>query len=120
MMGVMALRNQQLDLAEEKLEKAFQGRSPTATAHHNYAMVLLNKGGDENLMLAIKHLGSAVKLEPGLVQAHEMLGMALVDTTHWYAEFTPHLTSRPSPWLRHAALADGAYTGSYKAHTATH
>ena len=48
------------------------------------------------------------------------LGMALVDTTHRYAGLTPHLTSGPSPWLRHAAPADGAYSGSYKAHTATH
>ena len=48
------------------------------------------------------------------------LGMALVDTTHRYAGVTPHLSPGPSPWLRHAAPADGAYAGSYKAHTAIH
>ena len=48
------------------------------------------------------------------------LGMTLVNTTHMYAGLTPHLTPGPSPWLRHTAPADSAYTGSYKAHTATH
>ena len=60
MLGIMALRNQQLDLAEEKLKLALDGRSPTATAHHNYAMVLLNKGGTDNLELAITHLKSGM------------------------------------------------------------
>ena len=60
MLGIMALRNQQLDLAEEKLKLALDGRSPTATAHHNYAMVLLNKGGTDNLELAISHLKSGI------------------------------------------------------------
>ena len=46
--------------------------------------------------------------------------MTLVNTTHMYAGLTPHLTPGPSPWLRHTAPADSAYTGSYKAHTATH
>ena len=62
----MALRNQQLDLAEDKLKLALEGRAPTATAHHNYAMVLLskgdkdNKGGKDNLALAIEHLRSSM------------------------------------------------------------
>ena len=47
-------------------------------------------------------------------------GMALVDTTRGYAGVTPHLSPGPSPRLRHTAAADGAYAGSYKAHTAIH
>ena len=48
------------------------------------------------------------------------LGIGLVDTTLWHAGVTPHLSPGPSLRLCHAAPADGAYAGSYKAHTAIH
>ena len=77
MLGIIALRSNQLDLAAENLKLALAGRSPSSTAHHNYAMLLLNNG---SMSAAIGHLKSAIQLQPDMHQAYEMLGMALAES----------------------------------------
>eukprot|EP00617_Octactis_speculum_P026000 CAMPEP_0185745562 /NCGR_PEP_ID=MMETSP1174-20130828/3935_1 /TAXON_ID=35687 /ORGANISM="Dictyocha speculum, Strain CCMP1381" /LENGTH=737 /DNA_ID=CAMNT_0028419661 /DNA_START=59 /DNA_END=2269 /DNA_ORIENTATION=- len=76
MLGVMAMRANQLDLAGVKFRRAIDGNAPSATAHHNYAMLLLRNHSLED---AVSHLRAAVRLAPTLAQAHELLGHAYLE-----------------------------------------
>jgi tetratricopeptide (TPR) repeat protein len=83
-LGLVAMREEKWEEARARLEEAIRLGSTEAATHFEYAMLLRDKGGSEELVL--KNLREAVRLNPSYAEAWFLLGtMALRRNQPWEA-----------------------------------
>lgn len=83
-LGLVAMREEKWEEARARLEEAIRLGSTEAVAHFEYAMLVRDRGGAEEVVL--KNLREAVRLNPSYAEAWFLLGtMALRRNQPWEA-----------------------------------